>query len=120
MSRIRNAFNNKKAFIAFLTAMALIAVLIFILKEKAGAEVYLTLGAAVISWGAMIMSPHYPDRAAYGTMAFLIVAIMILAEKIIKAKKEMIYPFYVMGAFVWMRGMFLVLQFFAARNYWIG
>ncbi len=106
-------------FIAFLTAMALLAVLIFILKEKAGAEVYLTLGAAVISWGAMIMSPHYPDRAAYGTMAFLIVAIMILAEKIIKAKKEMIYPFYAMGAFVWMRGMFLVLQFLAARNYWI-
>ncbi len=106
-------------FIAFLAAMALLAVLVYILKEKAGAEVYITLGAAIISWGAMIMSPHYPDRAAYGTMAFLIVAIMILAEKIIKAKKEMIYPFYVMGAFVWMRGMFLVLQFFAARNYWI-
>ena len=106
-------------FIAFLTAMALLAVLVFILKEKAGAEVYLTLGAAVISWGAMIMSPHYPDRAAYGTMVFLIAAIMILADKIIKANKEMVYPFYVMGAFVWMRGMFLVLQFFAARNYWI-
>ncbi len=106
-------------FIAFLTAMALLAVLIFILREKAGAEIYLTLGAAVISWGAMIMSPHYPDRAAYGTMVFLILAIIILTEKIIKAKKEMVYPFYVMGAFVWMRGMFLVLQFFAARNYWI-
>lgn len=106
-------------FIAFLVTIALLAVLIFILREKAGAEVYILLGAAVISWGAMIMSPHYPDRAAYGTMVLLIAAIMILAEKIIKAKKEFVYPLYAMGSFVWMRGMFLVLQFFAARHYWI-
>lgn len=106
-------------FIAFLTAMVLLGVLLIFLKEKAGAEVYLILGSAVISWGAMIMSPHYPERAAYGSMVLLILAIFLMAEKIIKAKKESVILFYTTGAFIWMRGIFLVLEFYAAKNYWI-
>jgi hypothetical protein len=42
-----------------------------------------------------------------------------MAEKIIRAKKESVILFYTTGAFIWMRGIFLVLEFYAAKNYWI-
>ena len=38
-----------------------------IIKEYPNAEMLLVLTGAVLSYGAMIMSPHYPDRAAFGT-----------------------------------------------------
>ena len=106
-------------FVAFLAAIALLCLILFILKEKAGIETYIILGCAIISWGAMIMSPHYPDRAAYGTMAFLILAIVVMAEKVMSIKKEAVYAFCATGAFVWMRGIFVLLQFYAVKNYWI-
>lgn len=43
-----------------------------ILKENLGRNTVLLLLGALLSWGAMILSPHYPDRAAFGTMVLLI------------------------------------------------
>ncbi len=36
-------------------------------KEKLGREMIVTLMGALLSYGAMVLSPHYPDRAAFGT-----------------------------------------------------
>lgn len=38
----------------------------------------------VLSFGAMILSPHYPDRATFGTMIFCIIEMISLGSRAIK------------------------------------
>ncbi len=40
-------------------------------KDKLPAFVWYLLAGALLSYGAMIMSPHYPDRAAFGTCVLI-------------------------------------------------
>jgi len=40
-------------------------------KEKLGREMIVTLMGALLSYGAMVLSPHYPDRAAFGTCVLI-------------------------------------------------
>lgn len=41
---------------------------------------WVLLAAALLSYGAMVLSPHYPDRATFGTMVFLIMFGVSLLE----------------------------------------
>ncbi len=52
-----------------------------ILKENLGRNTVLLLLGALLSWGAMILSPHYPDRAAFGTMVLFICATLSMTGK---------------------------------------
>lgn len=52
-----------------------------ILKENLGRNTVLLLLGALLSWGAMILSPHYPDRSAFGTMTLLICATLSMTGK---------------------------------------
>ncbi len=52
------------------------------LKLKPTTEEVILFLIALLSYGAMILSPHYPDRATFGTMVICIVLILKLVIRI--------------------------------------
>lgn len=74
---------------------------------------------AMLSWGAMILSPHYPDRAAFGTMVLLLVPIMHMFVEIHQSRKELMIPGYGVVLFVWLAGMFTLCTYICQRIGWI-
>lgn len=117
-------FSESKALFDYLgpvlivtAAALLVAVGALGVKLSKANAVYL-LGA-LLSWGAMILSPHYPDRATFGTMVFLICVIISLAKESIKQKKEVKTWLVLAGGVIWLRGMFLVMEYVFAMWGWI-
>ncbi len=90
-----------------------------VLGEKIGRKNGLLLLCALLSWGAMVLSPHYPDRATFGTMALLICAAVSLAEKILVRRKDLAWMFWGMTGLIWLRGMFFCGEFLAITWGWI-
>lgn len=68
-------------------------------------NVYLLLGA-LLSWGAMVLSPHYPDRATFGTMVLLICVSLSLMKKICQEREKLHWWFFTVIMFIWFTGMF--------------
>ena len=89
------------------------------LKETLGREIDLLLFGALLSWGAMILSPHYPDRAAFGTMVLLICAILAMTGKIVDRQKEYGVMFYGGGVLIWLRGMYFLVEYLGLCWGWI-
>ncbi len=75
--------------------------------------------AALLSWGAMILSPHYPDRATFGTMIFLICAIVSLAGETIKQRPQLKPWIFGAGSVIWLRGMFFLMEYTCMIWGWI-
>lgn len=78
----------------FLTALILIYTLF--LKEKLKPVHWFLLTHAVLSYGAMVLSPHYPDRATFGTMAVCIILMVFILSHIeskFSAWRKYIYLF---------------------------
>lgn len=50
---------------------------------------WMLLALAVLSYGAMVLSPHYPDRAAFGTMTVCIVLSLSLLKDILEKKSSL-------------------------------
>ena len=90
-----------------------------ILKENLGRNTVLLLLGALLSWGAMILSPHYPDRAAFGTMVLLICAILSMTGKIADRQKENVWMFYGCAVLVWLRGMYFLVEYLGLCWGWI-
>ena len=90
-----------------------------ILKEKIGRDNLLLLLGALLSWGAMILSPHYPDRASFGTMALLLCGILSLAGKAVDRQKENAWMYYSCAMLVWLRGMYYLAEFLGLCWGWI-
>lgn len=67
----------------------------------------------------MALSPHYPDRATFGTMVLLICVIVSLLKKMLM-KEDASYKLVVLLAgFVWLRGMFYLGEYVAVLWGWI-
>ncbi len=81
-------------------------------------EKYLLLGV-LLSWGAMILSPHYPDRATFGTMCLMIAVIISRSALIINKKKEASLPLYLGSMVIWLKGMYDLLEFYCIAIGWI-
>ena len=60
-----------------------------VLKRELGRRNVLLLICALLSWGAMALSPHYPDRATFGTMVLLVCVILSLAGKVLDVRKDL-------------------------------
>ncbi len=106
----------------FPTLLLLAGVLIVskcILKLPIDRKNILLLLCALLSWGAMILSPHYPDRATFGTMSLLICVIISLSADVINARKDLLAPSMGVCAMVWLRGMFFLGEFIAMCWGWI-
>ncbi len=82
------------------------------------ANVIYLLGA-LLSWGAMILSPHYPDRATFGTMVFLICVIISIAGEVVKQKPDLKPWLCIAGSVIWLRGMFFVAEYIGMIWGWI-
>jgi hypothetical protein len=79
----------------------------------------LLLWSALLSWGAMVLSPHYPDRASFGTMVLLSCVILSLADQIVRAKPDMRKWLLLSTAFLWLRSMYLLGEFLGISWGWI-
>ena len=89
------------------------------LKIAIGRKNLLLLFCALLSWGAMVLSPHYPDRATFGTMCLMICVILSMAGKIIRERKDMTLPLWGATVLIWLRGMFFCGEFLAICWGWI-
>lgn len=112
-------YSESRGIFDFLYPAAILALILLImyyplLKKKVDIKTVLLLVMAALSWGAMVLSPHYPDRATYGTLVFFIVVIISLVLRLIKEKEEL-KP-WLNGAllFVYVRGMFWLCEYLAA------
>lgn len=90
-----------------------------ILKERLGRNTVLLLLGALLSWGAMFLSPHYPDRASFGTMVLLICAILSMTGKAVDRQKENVWMYYGCAVLVWLRGMYYLAEFLGLCWGWI-
>ena len=102
------------------TALALFINLCMLKGRLNQKECILLLGA-LLSWGAMLLSPHYPDRAAFGTMCFLLCVLMSQAQAILTALTDKWHRliFAGIGVFIWLRGMYFLGEFLAICWGWI-
>ncbi len=113
-----------KAALEFLFPVLLLLLLVLIiakvvLKLTIGLPNLLLLTGALLSWGAMVLSPHYPDRATFGTMVLLICVILSLTRKILAERKDLSGACFAVGSLVWLRGMFFLGEFIAISWGWI-
>jgi len=117
-------YSECKALFSFqmLTLLTLAAVLIIsipILGIKLKKAEIILLTGALLSWGAMILSPHYPDRATFGTMCLMICVIISRGALMIEKKKEALWPLYLGAVLIWLKGMYDLLEFIAIYLGWI-
>lgn len=90
-----------------------------VLKISLGRRNNMLLFTALISWGGMILSPHYPDRATFGTMILLICVIVSMAGKIVRKQQDLSIPLFGVAALVWLRGMYFCGEFLGISWGWI-
>lgn len=106
----------------FPTLLVLAAVLLVgkcTLKTPIGRQNIYLLLLALLSWGAMVLSPHYPDRASFGTMVFLICVIISMTGKILEKRKDLLWPMWAGTVLIWLRGMYMCGEFLAMCWGWI-
>ncbi len=90
-----------------------------VLKLPLGRKNILLLICALLSWGAFILSPHYPDRATFGTMVLMICVILSVARDILRQRKDLGPWLWGVSLLVWARGMFFLVEFIGISRGWI-
>jgi len=90
-----------------------------VLKLALGRKNAILLFCALISWGAFILSPHYPDRASFGTMALCICVILSLAKDILRHRSDLAWPLWGGAVLIWLRGMYFCGEYLAVLWGWI-
>lgn len=100
-----------------LAAVMIISISVYRIKLKASEK--LLLMGALLSWGAMFLSPHYPDRATFGTMCFVISVIISRSLLITEKNKEAAKPLYLGFLIIWAKGMYDLAEFVSIALGWI-
>lgn len=106
-------------FPALLLLFCLLVISKGVLKLAVGRKNLLLLLCTLLSWGAMVLSPHYPDRATFGTQILLCCVIMSLIKDILREKPELQGALWCVVSLVWLRGMFFMGEFLAIMWGWI-
>lgn len=91
----------------------------FALQIPLGRRNGILLLLALLSWGAMVLSPHYPDRATFGTLVILVCVILSMGGKIVRRRADLAWPFWAASALIWLRGMYFCGEFLAMCWGWI-
>lgn len=86
---------------SFLLAVALLLVKAVCLKQKITMVNWALAAAAILSYGAMFLSPHYPDRATFGTMVFCIALMVSIIGDMVREKPDMSLFFNGMTVSIW-------------------
>lgn len=84
---------------------------IVILKNKITVTDVVFFALAVMSVGAMILSPHYPDRATFGTLVSLVIIVIRMLSDIIKNfdVKRIYYLWFIFV--MWVGTLFRVVEY---------
>ncbi|MCM1191551.1 MAG: DUF6056 family protein [Butyrivibrio sp.] len=117
-------YAESKALLEYLFPVLLVLGLVLVLgrcalKISLGRRNGALLFTALLSWGAMLLSPHYPDRAAFGTMLLLICVILSMAGKIVRERQDLCWPLFGAAAVIWLRGMYFCGEFLGVCWGWI-
>ena len=106
-------------FPVLLVFMAVLFLYKGIFGKAIGRKNGLLLVCALLSWGAMLLSPHYPDRATFGTMVLLLCVILSMAKEILREKSRLDLWFFSGTILIWLRGMYFLGEFMAISWGWI-
>nr|WP_296485587.1 DUF6056 family protein [uncultured Acetatifactor sp.] len=90
-----------------------------VLKQLPGRRTELMLFCALLSWGAFVLSPHYPDRASFGTLVLCVCAVLSIVAKILKRRADLAWPFWFAMLFCWLRGMYFCGEYLSLAWGWI-
>lgn len=118
------SYSESRGALEYLFPTLLILALVLILVRsipglRVGRRNLLLLFCALLSWGAFFLSPHYPDRASFGTMSLIICVILSLAEKIVRQRRELAWPLWGAAVLVWLRGMYFCCEYLGICWGWI-
>lgn len=70
---------------------------------------WMLLALAVLSYGAMVLSPHYPDRATFGTMVICIVLVLSLLKDILRLREDLKRYVFGMTVSYWCYAMYMMI-----------
>ncbi len=116
-------YAESTAVFSFLFPTLVITVFLLIMTFITGLKLRLQdlvlLCAALLSWGAFLLSPHYPDRATFGTMVLLICANLSMADGILKKEKKGRMGFFLLALLIWLRAMYVLFEFLSISWGWI-
>ena len=73
------------------------------------------LAGIVLSFGAMVLSPHYPDRATFGTMILCIVLSLSIWGDILKEHQDLKLYAAGMAAGCWVFAVYTLLNDYIQR-----
>lgn len=88
-------------------------------KQAVGRRSVLLCACALLSWGAFLLAPHYPARAAFGTMVLCICAALSLARRVLDRCGRLAWPFWWGTVLIWLRGMYFCGEYLAVLWGWI-
>ena len=117
-----------RAFFEYLIPSILVFIIFAVCCRKTtwkyGKDVLLFLACALLSFGAMFLSPHYPDRATFGTMIMIICAALSLFGKYAsddEFEKDLFSRriILVTSMIIWLRGMYFMCEYLANFKGWI-
>lgn len=74
---------------------------------------------AIVSWGAMILSPHYPDRASFGSMIFMLIPVIYLLSRILEESKIKEVYSTLLCILIWLIGIFRPIVYICQQLGWI-
>jgi hypothetical protein len=77
------------------------------------------MAAGVLSFGAMILSPHYPDRATFGTMVFFICTIIHMLSTILEQRKDLVIGRNLILLFCWLATNFVFMEYLVQVLEWV-
>lgn len=96
---------------SMIIAFVLIIIYYPVLKNKWDLKTLVLPAMAVVAWGAMILSPHYPDRATFGSMVLFITAAVSIAIRLYRDHENLKWWLNVLFALIYLRGMFWLLEY---------
>lgn len=84
----------------------LIFIYVFVLRKKLETADGILLVAAALSVGAMILSPHYPDRATFGTLTLIAAESVRVLAAILRERKDLRFPVIGIISVFWLASMY--------------
>lgn len=93
-----------------LVLTAVLFIYLLILKFKMTITDVVFLSMATLSVGAMLLSPHYPDRAVFGTLVCIIIVIMRMLGDIINAIQLKKGYYVCFAVIMWIGTIFVVVE----------
>ncbi|MBO7386866.1 MAG: hypothetical protein J6U15_03590, partial [Lachnospiraceae bacterium] len=74
---------------------------------------------SIVSWGAMILSPHYPDRASFGSMIFMLIPVIYLLSRILEESKIKEVYSTLLCILIWLIGIFRPIVYICQQLGWL-